>query len=53
MQELQKKTFDKWRRVKKFSNSVFQNISIAYPQNEETFNYLKKLNISKIKKKFH
>ncbi len=26
-----KKTFDKWRGVKKFSNSVFQNISIAYP----------------------
>ncbi|MDC6476415.1 glycosyltransferase N-terminal domain-containing protein [Candidatus Pelagibacter sp.] len=45
-----KKTFNKWRRVKKFSNSVFQNISIAYPQNDETFNYLKKLNVSKIKK---
>ena len=45
-----KKTFDKWRRVKKFSNSVFQNISIAYPQNEETFNYLKKLNVSQSKK---
>ena len=45
-----KKTFNKWRRVKKFSNSVFKNISIAYPQNEETFNYLKKLNVSKIKK---
>ena len=45
-----KKTFNKWRRVKKFSNSVFQNISIAYPQNEETFNYLKKLNVSKLKK---
>ena len=45
-----KKTFNKWKRVKKFSNSVFQNISIAYPQNEETFNYLKKLNVTKIKK---
>ena len=45
-----KKTFDKWRHVKKFSNSVFQNISIAYPQNEETYNYLKKLNVSTIKK---
>ena len=45
-----KKTFNKWRRVKKFSNSVFQNVSIAYPQNEETFNYLKKLNVSRIKK---
>ncbi|MDB9773457.1 3-deoxy-D-manno-octulosonic acid transferase [Candidatus Pelagibacter sp.] len=45
-----KKTFKKWKSVKKFSNSVFKNISIAYPQNEETFNYLKKLNVSKIKK---
>jgi len=45
-----KKTFNKWMRIKKFSNSVFQNISIAYPQNEETLNYLKKLNVKKIKK---
>jgi 3-deoxy-D-manno-octulosonic-acid transferase len=45
-----KKTFNKWMRVKKFSNSVFQNVSIAYPQNEETLNYLKKLNVKKIKK---
>ena len=45
-----KKTFNKWRLVKKFSNSVFQNISIAYPQNQETLNYLKKLNVEKIKK---
>ncbi|MDC1250696.1 3-deoxy-D-manno-octulosonic acid transferase [Pelagibacteraceae bacterium] len=45
-----KKTFKKWKCVKKFSNSVFKNISIAYPQNEETLNYLKKLNVSKIKK---
>jgi 3-deoxy-D-manno-octulosonic-acid transferase len=45
-----KKTFKKWMYVKKFSSSVFQNISIAYPQNEETFNYLKKLNVLKIKK---
>ena len=28
---------------------VFQNISKAYPQNNETLNYLKKLNIPKIK----
>jgi 3-deoxy-D-manno-octulosonic-acid transferase len=45
-----KKTFKKWKCVKKFSNSVFQNISIAYPQNEETFYYLKRLNVLKIKK---
>ncbi len=45
-----KKTFKKWSRIRNFSNSVFKNISIAYPQNKETFNYLKKLNVSKIKK---
>ncbi len=44
-----KKTFNKWNYVKNFSNSVFKNISKAYPQNNETFNYLKKLNISAIK----
>ena len=45
-----KKTFNKWSYTKKFSNSVFKNISKAYPQNNETFNYLKKLKVSKIKK---
>lgn len=44
-----KKTFKKWFRIKSFSNSIFKNISNAYPQNEETFNYLKRLNVSKIK----
>ena len=45
-----KKTFKKWNYIKNFSNSVFQSISTVYPQNNETFNYLKKLNVSKIKK---
>ena len=44
-----KKTFNKWNYIKSFSNSVFKNISKAYPQNKETLNYLKKLNVSKIK----
>ena len=44
-----KKTFNKWNYIKSFSNSVFKNISKAYPQNNETLNYLKKLNVSKIK----
>ena len=44
-----KKTFNRWNYIKKFSNSVFKNISKAYPQNNETHNYLKKLNVSKIK----
>ena len=45
-----RKTFKKWNYIKSFSNSVFQNILTAYPQNHETFNYLKKLNVPKIKK---
>ena len=44
-----KKTFNKWNYIKSFSNSIFKNISKGYPQNKETLNYLKKLNVSKIK----
>ena len=46
---LTKKTFDKWNYIKSFSDSVFKSISKAYPQNNETIKYLKKLNVSKIK----
>ena len=45
-----KKSFEKWSIFKKFSQSVFNKIDIAYPQNKETLNYLKRLNVSKIKK---
>ena len=45
-----KKTFDKWQHIKYFSNSIFGNISKAYPQNNETFKYLKKLNVNEVKK---
>jgi len=47
---LTKKTFKKWNYIKNFSNNIFKNILKAYPQNNETFNYLKRLNVSKIKK---
>ena len=43
------RTFNKWNYIKSFSSSVFKNISKAYPQNNETLRYLKRLNISKIK----
>ena len=45
---LTKKTFNKWITFKKLSTSIFSNIKIAYPQNFETKNYLKKLKINKI-----
>ena len=43
------KTFNKWIKIKNFAYSIFNNITIAFPQNLETKNYLKKLNFTKIK----
>ena len=43
-----KKTFKRWKKLKSFSYNIFNKISIAYPQNHETFKYLKKLQVSKI-----
>ena len=45
---LTKKTFNRWIKLKKFSKSIFDNITIAYPQNLETKSYLKKLKVNKI-----
>ncbi len=45
---LTKSTFNKWIKFKNFSEAVFNNISIAFPQNLETKAYLKKLKIKKI-----
>ena len=35
--------------IKKFSQKVFSKITIAYPQNQETKYFLKKLKVNKIK----
>ena len=43
-----KKTFKRWSQFKFFSKYIFNEIKIAYPQNIETKNYLKKLNTRKI-----
>ena len=45
-----KKSFNKWKFFKSFSRNTFGKIDIAYPSNIETFYYLKKLEINKIKK---
>jgi|TARA_B100000787_G_scaffold164288_1_gene146841 3-deoxy-D-manno-octulosonic-acid transferase len=45
-----KKTYKKWSFIKGFSKATFKNISAAYAQNNETFSYLKKMNVSNIKK---
>jgi len=44
-----KKTFKRWSKIKNFSFSIFNNISIAYPQNLETIKFLKKLKVKMIK----
>ena len=45
---LAKKTFNRWLKISNFSKSIFNKITIAYPQNRETKNFLKKLNLKKI-----
>ena len=44
-----KKTFLRWLSLKNASQKVFNKISIAYPQNQETKYFLKKLKVKKIK----
>ena len=43
------KSFNRWSKIKKFSESIFNLISVAYPQNNETKFFLKKLNVKSIK----
>ena len=43
-----KKTFSRWMKIKKFSEFIFDKISVAYPQNLETKKFLKKLKVKKI-----
>ncbi len=43
-----KKTFRRWFKIKNFSQSIFSLVDIAYPQNDETSFFLKKLGIKNI-----
>ena len=45
-----KKTFTKWKIFNKFAKSIFNKISVAYPQNNETQFFLKQFKLDKIKK---
>ena len=45
---LTKKTFYKWDKISFFSKNIFNKIKVAYPQNNETTNFLQKLRVSKI-----
>ena len=46
---LTKKSYIKWNKFNEYSQSIFQLITRAYPQNLETINFLKKLGTKKIK----
>ena len=43
------KSFNRWKLFPFFAKEVFNKITIALPQNQETKNYLKKLGVKKIK----
>ena len=45
---LTKKTFNRWMKIRNFTKSIFNKITIAYPQNLETKSFLKKINATKI-----
>ena len=42
------KTYNRWSKLGKFSSSIFNLIDVAYPQNNETKKFLKKLNVKHI-----
>jgi len=44
-----KRSFNKWQTFPKFAKQIFGKISLALPQNLETFKYLKILNVKNIK----
>ena len=44
-----KKSFKRWQNIKGFSQSIFNKITAAYPQNKETKKILNELKVTKIK----
>ena len=44
-----KKSFNRWSNFNYFAKEIFGKIDIAFPQNKETANYLKKFKVKKIK----
>ena len=44
-----RKTFRRWNKIKKYSETIFNKITIAFPQNIETKKFLIRLNAKKIK----
>ncbi|MDC3042560.1 3-deoxy-D-manno-octulosonic acid transferase [Candidatus Pelagibacter sp.] len=46
---LTKRTYTIWNKLSKFSKPIFQLITKAYPQNIETYGFLKKIGVKNIK----
>ena len=44
-----KKSYKRWLKFNNFAKYIFSKITIAYPQNKETKNYLRNLNVKKLK----
>tara|TARA_Y100000591_G_scaffold263506_1_gene236641 strand:+ start:204 stop:1439 length:1236 start_codon:yes stop_codon:yes gene_type:complete len=45
-----KKTFKKWKKIDSFAKELFQSFNGVYPQNNETYNFLRKFKCKKIRK---
>ncbi len=43
------KTQNKWMKIKNFAKSIFDKVTIVYPQNTETESFLKKIKLKNIK----
>ncbi len=43
------KTQNKWMKIKNFARSIFDKVTIIYPQNRETESFLKKIKLKNIK----
>ena len=43
------KTQNKWMKIKNFAKSVFDNVTVIYPQNRETKSFLKNIKLKNIK----
>ena len=44
-----RKSFNRWIFFRKFAQRIFRCFNITYPQNKQTFSYLKNLKVKKIK----
>ena len=45
---INKKSYNKWKKLGRFSENLFQSFNKTYPQNKESQKYLKKLKVKNI-----